>query len=233
MEPTSQNYTEKLFLADEDGKYLGLSRKYDVRITSDSLFLSEQRIPLLKIQRAARIGSGLSILYIDPDGLPTKVYLTTSDLFGIGRKKKINAFLDALQSSLAIARKSAPEEVVKAAQRVAPSDTCHDCKSRGGAPLVFGTIFSVLVYSQWSTKEGVFCKKHATSHGMSALLTTGLLGWWSLRGIFVAPIYTVMNIRSLWQHSSLSKPAIVGLAACAFAPGLLIIGFVIHAVRSA
>jgi hypothetical protein len=196
LRQTNPHYTGKLFLADEDGKYLGLSRKYDVRITSDSLFLSEQRIPLLKIQRAVRIGSGLSVLYIDPEGLPTTIYLTTSDLFGIGRKKKVTGFLEALQSSVALARKMAPEEEVKAAQRVAPSDTCHDCKSRGGAPVAFGTIFSVLVYSQWSTKEGVFCKKHATSHGLSALLTTGFLGWWSLRGILFAPIYTIINVRS-------------------------------------
>jgi hypothetical protein len=233
MEAADTLYSGKLFLADEDGNYLGLSRKYDVRITNDALFLSEQRIPLLKIQRVVPVGSGLSVLYVDPEGLPSRIYLTTSDLFGIGRKKKITTFLEAIHSSVALARKLAPPEEVREAQKVVPSDTCHECKARGGAPVAFGTIYSVLVYSQWSTKEGVFCKKHATGHGLTALLTTGSLGWWSLRGIVIAPIYTFMNVRSLWQYSNLSKPVILLLAACALAPGFFIVAFVIHAGRSA
>jgi len=55
-----------------------------------------------------------------------------------------------------------------------------------------------------------------------------LLGWWSLRGLIFAPIYTFINIRSLWRHSTLRKPAIVALAAVAFAPGILIAAFIIH-----
>lgn len=228
MDTAAAKYSGKLFLADEDGNYLGLSRKYDVRITGDSIVLSEISIPLLKVQRAERLGSGACLLYLDAKGILNRLHLTTSDLFGIGRKQKIQAFLAAVNAAVAHAKKDAPPEVVIAAQKSAPSDTCHDCQERGGAPAAFGTIYSFIAYSQWSTKEGVFCKKHATSHGLSALLSTGLLGWWSLRGLIFAPIYTFINICSLWRHSTLRKPAIVALAAVAFAPGILIATFIIR-----
>ncbi len=226
------DYSGKLFSADEDGNYLGLSRKFDVRITADSIFLSEIQIPLLKVQRVERLGSGVSLLYVDPKGLPTKICLTTSSLFGIGRKAKIDAFIQAAKSSVALARKAAPTEEVTAAQKTAPPDTCHDCQARGGAPVAFGTMFSIIAYSQWSTKRGVFCKEHATSHGISALLTTGLLGWWSLRGLVFSPILTFMNVRSLWTHSNFSKPAVLALGTCAFAPGALIVAAIVYAAMS-
>jgi hypothetical protein len=228
----SVEYSGKLFLADEDGNYYGLSRKFDVRITADAIVLSEIKVPLLKVQRAERLGSGAYLQYVGPNGLPTRICLTTSDLFGIGRNKKITAFLEAVNSSIAVTRKNAPAEQVVAAQKTAPSDTCHDCQARGGVPLAFGTMFSVVVFSQWSTKEGVFCRDHATRRGISALLTTGLLGWWSLRGLFFAPALTVMNIRSLWRHSTLSKPAVLALSACAFLPAALILAFIVHSAMS-
>jgi hypothetical protein len=115
---------------------------------------------------------------------------------------------------------------------MAPPDTCHDCQSGGGAPVAFGTMFSMIAYSQWSTKQGVFCKEHATSRGISALLTTGFLGWWSLRGLLYSPILTVMNIMSLWRHSKLSKPAVLALGTCAFTPGALIVAGIIYAAMS-
>jgi hypothetical protein len=113
----SDNYCGKLFLADADGNYLGPSRKFDVRITADSICLSELQIPLLKVQRAERLGSGMFLLYVDPKGLPTKLCLTTSDLFGIGRRKKIDAFVGAVRSSVALARQTAAPEEVTSAQR--------------------------------------------------------------------------------------------------------------------
>lgn len=228
MDTAAAKYPGKLFLADEDGNYLGLSRKFDVHITDDSVVLSEISIPLLKIQRAERLGSGARLLYFDAKGMLNRLHLTTSDLFGIGRKEKIHAFLSAVNTAIADAKKDAPPEVVIAAQKSAPSDTCHDCHERGGAPGTFGTIFSFLVYAQWSTREGVFCKKHATSHGLNALVVTALLGWWSLRGLIFAPFYTFMNVCSLWRHSTLRKPAIVALAVVAFAPGLLIATFIVR-----
>jgi len=228
MNSAAAKYSGKLFLADEDGNYLGLSRKYDVHINDDSIVLSEMSLPLLKIQRAQRLGSGACLLYLDAKGILNRLHLTTSDLFGIGRKRKIHAFLSAVNAAVAHAKRDAPPEVVIAAQKSAPSDTCHDCHERGGAPAAFGTIYSFIAYSQWSTKEGVFCKKHATSHGLNALLATGLLGWWSLRGLIFAPIYTFINIRSLWRHSTLRKPAIVALGAVAFAPGILMAAFIIQ-----
>jgi hypothetical protein len=191
MDTAAAKYSGKLFLADEDGNYLGLSRKYDVHITDDSIVLSEIRLPLLKIQRAERLGSGACLLYLDAKGILNRLHLTTSDLFGIGRKRKIHAFLSAVNAAVAHAKLDAPPEVVIAAQKSAPSDTCHDC-------------------------------------GINALLATGLLGWWSLRGLIFAPIYTFINIRSLWRHSTLRKPAIVGLGAVAFAPGILMAAFIIH-----
>lgn len=232
MDTAAAKYSGKLFLADEDGNYLGLSRKYDVRITDDTLILSEITIPLLKIQRAERLGSGARLLYLDAKGMLNRLHLTTSDLFGIGRKEKIQAFISAVDAAVAAAKKDAPAEVVVAAQKSAPSDTCHDCHERGGAPGTFGTILSFIVYVQWSTKEGVFCKKHATSHGLNALVVTALLGWWSLRGLIFAPIYTFMNITSLWRHSTLGRPAIMALGAVAFAPGILIATFIIRGVMT-
>jgi hypothetical protein len=222
------NYSGILFLADEGGKYLGLSRKYNARITDDSLFLSELRIPLLAVQRADRLGTGAYVQYVDPSGLPTRICLTTSDIFGIGRKKKITAFLDAVNSQLPRTRKAAGSQQVSAAQKTAPTDTCHDCRCGGGVPLAFGNVVSVIVYSQWSTRQGVFCKKHSTDHGVTALLMTGLLGWWSLRGLFMSPVYTFMNASSLWRHSTLAKPAVLGLVACAVLPPILMIALIVH-----
>lgn len=170
-------------------------------------------------------------LGLDPKGLPTRIFLTTSDLFGIGRKKKLNAFIEAVEESVTGARRAAPPEEVVSSQKTVPPDICHECGARGGAPVAFGTILSAIVYSQWSTKEGVYCKEHATGRGVRALLTTGLAGWWSLRGSICLPPYTIMNIRSLWSHSTLSRPQVVALGICAFAPGLLILAFVIYAAR--
>lgn len=222
MEQPKTIYSGKLYLADEDGEYLGLSRKYDVRITEDSLFLSADRIPLVKVVRAKRLGSGLELDYVDNDGLLTKIQLTARSLFGIGRKKRITAFLKAIRFSVTLVRTLASPEVLVAAQKTLPQDTCHDCRASGGEPAEFGTLYSFFVLTVSSTKKGVYCKEHVTRRGVSALLKTGALGWWSIRGLFCTPILIYANARSLWHKSDLSRVAVAGLTLCALFPSLYV-----------
>lgn len=232
MNKTKGNYPSTLFSADSKGNYLGLSKKYEVQISEDSVNLSKLCIPLLKIQKVERIGSGMFLQYLDPKGLPTRIFLTTSDIFGIGRKKKIDAFISAVKTSAVSARKAARPEEIASSQEAAPADTCHDCGARGGVPGTFRTMRSLIFFSQWSIQRGVYCKQHATRHGISALLKTGFLGWWSLRGIFFSPAYISMNASALWRNSTLSKPMILALTLCAVALPALIVAFFMIVVRA-
>ncbi|WP_040252177.1 hypothetical protein [Psychroserpens mesophilus] len=54
------------------------------------------------------------------------------------------------------------------------------------------TIISFIIYSSKNTKKRILCDSCAKKNRIESLLTTGILGWWSLKGLIVTP-YTIIN----------------------------------------
>jgi len=222
------SYKATFAQADEDGDYVDMGRSYTIAIDTEHLTLAKERIPWLKVLKVERVGNGVAITYFDARKIPTKVMLTTSNIFGIaiGRAKKLDELVAVLEEAVNSALGGTPSEAIAEAREMAPPDTCHDCGQRGGVRLGFGKIWSAVLLSRWSSTTGVYCKRHATIRGLRATLVSGAIGWWSPWGAFIAPVYLVRNIRSLWRHSNIPKLLIGVLAVLAFLPVVAIVRIV-------
>jgi hypothetical protein len=223
---SAKPYKATFVQADEAGDYVNLGSQYKVRISDDTLMLSKERIPLIKVLKTGRIGKGVELIYLDAKKVPTRVLLTTSTLFGIGREKRLGRLIEEIESAISAATRKTPQQDIAEARQVASADTCHDCGETGGQLLKFGEVYSAVLFARWSSSSGVYCKKHATLRGLRATLLTGAIGWWSPWGVFIAPVYLGRNLKSLWTFSNVPKPLVAVLGIACFLPVLVIVNIV-------
>jgi len=213
-------YKERFCQADADGNYVDLGKSYVISVDGENLGIDKQRIPLLRVLEAKRVGNGASIVFLDNRKIPNKIILTTSSFFGIavGRGRKLDELVDTLLAAIDVKQSRAHSSEVAAEREMAPSDACHDCGAEGGVLLNFGQIYSALLVARWSSSSGIYCRKHSTVRGVRSALLSGFLGWWSPWGIFITPTYLWRNLHALWTHSSLPKLVVMLVAVIALMP---------------
>lgn len=207
-----------------------MGKRYAISIGEEFLVIDKQKIPLLRVLEAKRVGKGVSVVYLNDLKILTLIMLTTSNIFGIciGRSRKLDELVDAILSAIESKQERSGSREIDAEREVAAVDACHDCGMEGGAPLSFGEVYSAVMVARWSSGKGIYCKKHSTVRGVRAVLVSGFLGWWSPWGLFVTPTYLCRNIRSLWVHSCLTKPMVVLLAIVSFAPAAIAVNLLVN-----
>jgi hypothetical protein len=83
---------------------------------------------------------------------------------------------------------------------------CRECSGKVAIPrrAEFVGVLSVLVWSKRWSVSGIFCPRCARSIAFKTTTASVFLGWWSVQGIFLAPLSVINNIRGGRQDKTIN-----------------------------
>lgn len=108
---------------------------------------------------------------------------------------------------LALADQFSGDVVAKYAKQVQEGD-CPKCGGPG--PIDVHTsysIWSVVVLTSWRSRPVLCCQACGTKSKLGGLLSSTLLGWWSLPGLLLTPVQILRNIGGLISSSDPLVPS--------------------------
>ena len=223
-------YQGRFQAADLKGKYIGGSPSYDVRVTREQIWLSDElSIPLASFRSADLVTSGvllptrgLVLRFENPITRQNEtIGLCRMDPIGIGihSQKPLEELRDALRK---LPRATAPAPAVSPARAAAPPDKlkCEDCGSEPAFYVGYAFLVSALVvWYRSAVTRRLHCRRHVALHGIPPYLITVLTGWFGI-SILAYPFYVWIAARNL-------RPAVGGLSyALGIAPTPAAIGLV-------
>ena len=68
-------------------------------------------------------------------------------------------------------------------------------------------VWSAVYYTRWGTSAKPCCKKCGTKDNFGAILSSLVLGWWSIRGIFITPAQVISNLAEIAKRNDKSEPS--------------------------
>lgn len=85
---------------------------------------------------------------------------------------------------------------------------CPLCSGSGPVDFHYAdSVWSVLVVSVTKSEPQLSCRPCARQRQLDALRTSVLLGWWSLRGMFITPVFIVRNVLALRRPDRIGPSA--------------------------
>jgi hypothetical protein len=91
---------------------------------------------------------------------------------------------------------------------------CPKCEGSGPVDVHFAHSVLSAVFVRFSRKQSMLsCRRCARKKQTLSLLATLLLGWWSLSGIIMTPLYIVRNLRGLFApEATTPSPKLLDMA---------------------
>lgn len=86
---------------------------------------------------------------------------------------------------------------------------CPKCMRERSKPETWTThwIWSAIFVSSWASETRLTCRSCARKANAMALLACLLLGWWSLRGLFLTPVQIAKNLRDICRDDQDWRPS--------------------------
>ncbi|MEK7757200.1 MAG: hypothetical protein AAB385_08305 [Planctomycetota bacterium] len=70
------------------------------------------------------------------------------------------------------------------------------------------SVYSVIIYTRWQTKQHLLCKRCASKQQTMDLLGSLIAGWWGIPfGIIVTPGILIMNVNSMLKNPGADGPS--------------------------
>ena len=101
-----------------------------------------------------------------------------------------------------------PDEVVDEFSKQIHGGRCPRCNGSGPVDVHKSySVYSVILYTAWRTKEHVLCKRCASRQQITDLAGSFLLGWWGIPfGLLITPVQVLRNVAALFQNPGTKGP---------------------------